>query len=314
MQVTVALCTFNPSETLIVRALDAVVAQLEDLSQAEVVVVDNNSDPPLMDRGYLDGYPVKVLAQPIPGLTAARETAIASAQGEIVVFVDDDNVLCESYLATAARMFAEDPRLGLLGGAIAPEYESPPPDWFGEFEHWLAVRRYPVELYVETSEPRYSPHFPVGAGLVVRRDLAVAYLEDCARTSKIEGRRGSALSSGEDLDIGFFALSQGYKLAVTGALRMIHVIPVGRVTSAYLQRLAVGSVGSSLELERKWSARVGGPIYPGLAISSLSLRARIARSALLGLWSPRHQIKRALYATIASRRAEAEPLSPHAYG
>jgi hypothetical protein len=288
VQVTVALCTFNPSQALIVRALDAIVAQLDDVAQAE-----------LIDRGYLEGYPLEVVFQPTPGLTAAREMAIASARGEIVVFVDDDNVLCEDYLATAARMFAADPQLGLLGGAITPEYESPPPDWFGEFEHWLAIRRYPADLYVETSEPRHSPYFPVGAGLVVRRNLAAAYLDDCERSSKIEGRRGSALSSGEDLDIGFFVLSQGYKLAVSGALRMIHVIPAGRVTSQYLQRLAVGSVGSSLELERKWSSRVGGPIYPALAISSVGLRARLAKSVLLSPWSPRHRIKRALYATIA---------------
>jgi Glycosyl transferase family 2 len=312
MRLTVGICAFNPEMSTIRRALDAIVAQIGEVPRAEIIVVDNNSCPPLSELDYLDEYPIRLICEPNPGLTAAREAVISSAQGDVIVFVDDDNILGEHYLATVVEAFARDPQLGLLGGAIFPEYDRSPPRWFDEFEHWLAVRRYSPELHVETTELPYSEYFPVGAGLATRRELALAYQEDCKNGTRIEGRRGNALSSGEDLDLGLFALSRGSKLAVIGALRLTHVISSGRVCSKYLERLAAGSITSSLELERKWAVRFGRPVYPAFALSSVDLLARLAATAVLGLWSPRHKVKHRVYSTLARARA-GDALKPTRY-
>jgi glycosyltransferase involved in cell wall biosynthesis len=284
------------------RALDAIVAQLGEVSSAELIVVDNNSSPPLAERKYLSAYPIRLVHEPTPGLTAARETVIRHALGDVIVFVDDDNILGDHYLATLVEMFSADPQLGLLGGCIIPEYETPPPRWFGEFEPWLAVRRYTPELHVETTEPPYSDYFPVGAGLTTRRDLALAYLEDCAKTTRIEGRRGSALSSGEDLDLGLFVLSRGSKLVVTGALSLTHLISGERLEGKYLQRLAVANIRSTLELERKWTPRFGRSVFPMFSMPLVTLIARAAATAAPGLCSPRYKIKHCVYTTLARTR------------
>jgi glycosyltransferase involved in cell wall biosynthesis len=302
MEVTVAICTYNPNTGTLRRALDAIVAQLHEVPSAELIVVDNNSKPALAGQEFLASYPIRLICEPTPGLTAAREAAINNAEGDVIVFVDDDNVLDDHYLVTAFDWFLQDPKLGLLGGRILPEYEAQPPPWFGEFENWLAIRRYPLELHVETTEPTYSDYFPVGAGLAVRRNLARAYLEDCATAARIEGRRGSALSSGEDLDLGLFILGQGSKLAVTGSLSLTHVISSGRISDEYLQRLAVSNVKSSLELDRKWSSRFGESIYPLQSMSGPEVLLRAAVTGLLGMWSPRYRVKRCVYATLARIR------------
>jgi len=192
--------------------------------------------------------------------------------------------------------------LGLLGGRILPEYDAEPPEWFNEFEHWLAIRRYEPQLYVETTAPPFSSHFPVGAGIAVRRDLALAYLRDCAETSRIEGRRGDALSSGEDLDLGLFVLSREYKLAVSGKLSLTHVIPKARTSKEYIEKLARGSVESALALERKWAPRFGGPIYSSFALPLRALMPRLAITRVLGLWSPRYKVKYCIYATLSQAR------------
>jgi glycosyltransferase involved in cell wall biosynthesis len=306
MKITVAMCTYNPSRETIVRALDAIATQLGDV-QTEVIVVDNNSSPPLADFKELERYQLRIVVEPRPGLTAAREAVVNNAQGDVIVFVDDDNILGEHYLATVAEAFAADSQLGLLGGCVVPEYETAPQKWFQDFEPWLAVRRYAPELWVETTElsvdgDANTEHFPVGAGFATRRDLAVAYQEDCATTMRIEGRRGSALSSGEDLDLGLFILSQGSKLVVTGSLSLTHVISDARLSGKYLQRLAIGNVKSSLALERKWSVRFGRPIYPMFSMSLPSLLLRAATTTVLGLSSQRYRIKRAVYLTLARAR------------
>jgi glycosyltransferase involved in cell wall biosynthesis len=302
MDVSVAICTYNPDTGTLGRALDAIVAQLHEVSSAELIVIDNNSKPALAEWEYLSSYPIRLIRESTPGLTAAREAAINNAEGEVIVFVDDDNVLDDHYLVTAFDWFSQDPRLGLLGGRILPEYETRPPSWFGEFENWLAIRRYPIELHIETTMPMYSDYFPVGAGLVVRRNLARAYLEDCATGARIEGRRGSALSSGEDLDLGLFILSQGSKLAVTGSLSLTHVISSGRISDEYLQRLAVSNVKSSLELDKKWSSRFGESVYPLQSMSGPEVLLRAVVTSLLGLWSPRYRVKQGVYATLARAR------------
>jgi glycosyltransferase involved in cell wall biosynthesis len=302
MKVSVAICTYNPNTDTLRRALDAIVAQLHEVPSAELIVIDNNSTPSLAGQEFLSSYPIRLISEPTPGLTAAREAAINNAEGDMIVFVDDDNVLNDHYLVTAMEWFSQDPKLGLLGGCILPEYEAPPPPWFGEFENWLAIRRYPLKLHVETTEPMYSDYFPVGAGLVVRRNLACAYLEDCATAARIEGRRGSALSSGEDLDLGLFILSQGSKLAVTGSLGLTHVISSGRISDKYLQRLAVSNVKSSLELDKKWSSRLGEPIYPLQSMSWPEVLLRTVATSLLGVWSPRYRVKRCVYTTLSRAR------------
>jgi glycosyltransferase involved in cell wall biosynthesis len=302
VQLTVAICTHNPDEETFLRALDAITSQLDEIASVELIVVDNNSSPPLQSQRYLDGYQLRLISEPEPGLTAAREAAIKSAAGSVIVFVDDDNLLGSGYLVAVANAFAADGKLGLLGGRIVPEYAEQVPEWFGEFEHWLAIRRHSRELHVETTGPPFSSYFPVGAGLAVRHDLALAYLEDCSQTQRIEGRRGDALSSGEDLDLGLFALSRGYKLVVDGGLSLTHVISQGRTTEAYMERLAVGNVRSALALEQKWAPRFGTSIYPMFSMSLFALLLRSAATLALSLRSPRYKVKYRIYATLVRVR------------
>ena len=303
MLVTVAICTFNPRPELLRRALDAIAPQLDDA--AELVLVDNNSTPPVGDVLDLSVYPLRVVDQPVPGLTAAREAAIEAARGELIVFVDDDNILGDGYVATARAAFEADAELSMLGGAILPEYQDEPPAWLAEFEGWLAIRRLEPGFEAATTAPPYTELFPIGAGLAVRRDVAVAYLADCATSGEIQGRRGQALSSGEDVDMALFALSTGKKLMVTSDLRLTHVIPPGRVTPEYLGRLAEANVRSTLELEQKWSPRFGVPVCEWLYSSLPALVVKAGGATVLGVFSPRYRVKRRVFTA---------RLGQHAYG
>lgn len=306
MRLTVAVCTYNPDEALLQRALDAILEETVEHASSEIILVDNNSEPPLEGRGFLDRYPLKILREPVPGLSAAREAVIANATGDVIVFVDDDNILAPGYLATVVQRFSSDASLGLLGGRIVPEYPVTPPAWFSEFEEWLAIRRYEPDIEVETTGPPYSNYFPIGAGIAVRRTLAAAYVTDCAGTTTIQGRRGQSLSSGEDVDLGFFVLSRGFKLAVSGKLCLTHVISERRLTPDYLERLAVGNVASSLALDAKWSPRFGRSVLPSVIRPLPSTIARYALTTLMRPASPRFRIKSRRYgALVRSQLAKA---------
>lgn len=302
MRTTVAICTHNPDVSLLRRALDAIVPQLSP-NDAELLIIDNNSSPPLATVSSLTDYPARIIPEPTPGLTAAREAAYAAASGAVIVFVDDDNILGPSYVHDVLQEFDGESRLAIVGGRVVPEYEAPPPRWFDdEMEQWLAVKRYPETFRAEISKPEWSTHFPVGAGMAVRREFALEYQRDCEMSSRIQGRRGAALSSGEDLDMSLFALSTGRHVAVTGRLCLTHVIGRGRLDVDYLRRLAVSNVRSALELEEKWSPRVGAPIFPMFQIPLPKLVARYVIASVAGLRSPRFRIKRAAFAALARAR------------
>ena len=280
---------------MIARAIASVVSQLPPLGDTtEFLIVDNNSEPPLCGAAYLQSVPAQIIREPIQGLMAARETAIRRARGKVVLFLDDDNILAPGYLSGVANAF-DDPTLGIISGGVFPEYESTPPAWLREFEAYLAVRPYARDLVVNTTGLPYTGHFPIGAGMAIRRTLAIDYLADAEGTNRIEGRKGHALSSCEDLDLDFFALYRGYHLRVVGALRLTHVIPARRCTEAYISQLVVSTLRSCHDVERKWANRFDRTLFPVLHDRSLEARLRSVAFTLLSPLSARHRVRRRIY-------------------
>lgn len=289
--VTVAICTHNPDDSLLARVLGAACRHVDGRTVLEAIVVDNNCDPPLAERTAIGQFPVRVIEERVPGLTAARTAAIRHATGDVIVFVDDDNVLDGDYIAAVRTEFASNAHAGVVGGRILPEYEAPRPSWLGQFEGYLAVRR--SEIRTVTTGPPWTEDFPVGAGMAVRREVAEQHVRETAEDEKIQGRRGSALSSGEDLDLDLFALSRGWQLVSLGHSGLTHVIPQARCTSRYLARLARANVVSSYALERKWAPVLGRSVFPLYAASLWTVLAKALLTRALGLVSRPMRIRAA---------------------
>ena len=67
------------------------------------------------------------IREEVLGLTPARLRGIEEAQGELLVFVDDDNLLDSGYLTNAVEICEDYPFLGAFGGSIDGEFEVEPP-------------------------------------------------------------------------------------------------------------------------------------------------------------------------------------------
>lgn len=284
------LCTYNPADDVIARVIDAILAQDLDARSWELLVVDNNSSPAVSSRPLLRGRDIRVEIEPRQGLSAAREFGVGRTKGEIIVFVDDDNIISSNYLSTVSTIF-EDSGIGVISGAILPEYERVPGAWFKYVEGRLAIRRPPTEGLYLTNIPLFNEYFPIGAGMAVRREVMVAYFQSIADGSAyIPGRLGSELSSSEDLDIDFFAISKGYLVGTAGSLKLLHIIPAERTSSAYISRLAIGSAKSAVEVNSKWAARFGGDVFEWFHISRRKLRLQCLFAACLS-WNPRYKVR-----------------------
>ncbi len=109
-------------------ALDAL-----DHPDFEIVLVDNarESSPELV-AGLVAGLErVRVVRQPVPGISAARNAGVANARGEFVAFTDDDVEVDPGWLRALATRFALRPDEDAVTGLILPaELETQAQLWF----------------------------------------------------------------------------------------------------------------------------------------------------------------------------------------
>jgi glycosyltransferase involved in cell wall biosynthesis len=242
---SVIVCTHNPRPDLLARTLAALRGQTLAPALWELLVVDNASAPAIAASPLAAWHPAaRVVSEPELGLTAARLRGIAEARSPLLVFVDDDNLLVQNYLADVARLFDEHPRLGAAGGPVAPEWEESPAHWALEFQGLLAVRDLGPERRICPGGPdaRWPDFAPVGAGLAVRRAGALAYADALAvdPARRTFDRAGASLASGGDNDLVFTILHGGGDVGYFPELRLTHLIPRARLQPEYLARLNRG--------------------------------------------------------------------------
>lgn len=233
------VCTWNPRQDYLQRTLDALARQTLPAELWELVVVDNHSSPPVAERGFAMPGNARLVLEAQAGLTSARLRGIAETRGEMLVFVDDDNLLAPDYLEVARRIAAEHPKIGVFGGRSLPEFEAPPPEWMKPFWPNLALHDFDEDQW--TNRRDFSC-FPCGAGMCIRRDAANRYVMLVQRDSFRKGldRSAGSLSSGGDTDIVLETLSGGWGVGRFKELSLLHIIPAARMSVEYHCRLAWG--------------------------------------------------------------------------
>jgi hypothetical protein len=247
LAISAIVCTHNPRISYITRTLAALSDQTLSRDEWELIVIDNASDERLDRRVDLSWHPAaKIIRENELGLTPARLRGIRESIGDVVVFVDDDNILAADYLAMVKEIAATHPHLGAWRGSVSPEFESPPPEWTRRYWGNLVIR----EVTRDNWSNLYSvgESTPLGAGLCVRRVVAAEYqrLHDEGLRARMLDRSGQSLVSGGDNDLAACAIDVGLACGVMSSLHLTHLIPDERLTEAYLLRLIEGITNSAM--------------------------------------------------------------------
>jgi glycosyltransferase involved in cell wall biosynthesis len=274
MKLSVIICTHNPKVDYFSRVLAALAAQSCPHENWELLIVDNRSDVPVAGRFDLAWRPdARIVREEVLGLTPARLRGIREASGDLLVFVDDDNLLDADFLAEARRIADEKPWLGAWSGQCRPEFESEPEDWTRRYWGSLAIREFDRDVW--SNLPRLSETMPCGTGLCLRKAVAAEYLrlnDEGLRRFQLD-RSGNSLLSGGDNDLAACACNLGLGVGLVQALKLVHIIPASRLTLDYLARLNEGIAFSSVILDRIW----GMSTPPRSALGTLADRLRAMR-------------------------------------
>lgn len=250
---SVVLCTYNPRPPVLAQVLDALRDQTLPRTRWELVVIDNNSDPPLvaaeLDAGR--GLPVRLHREPRQGLGMARRAGVLEARAEVLVLVDDDNVLQADYLERALAIARAEPGLGAFGGIARARIEGDLAGWQRRLLPFVGVRDHGPDP-ITSRENAWGPWEPIGAGMVLRRAVGMEFVRILERVPEAWelDRAGRAMLSGGDSLLARLSYPLGLACGYRPSLAFDHVIPRSRVGAGYLSRLMYGHGRSVVKLNR----------------------------------------------------------------
>jgi glycosyltransferase involved in cell wall biosynthesis len=248
---SVVICTHNPRSDYLGRALVALRNQTLPFQHWELLLIDNASTQPLASTWDLSWHPnARCVLEEELGLAHARLRAIKESCGELIVFVDDDNVLAADYLECAVQIATARPYIGAFGGSVKGEFETTPEPWASPYLHWLSIREIHRDSWSNLMIG-WNDSSPYGAGLCVRRSVAQDYLQKALGDSKRRalGRVGTGTGSAEDTDLAYCAIDLGMGIGSFHRLKLTHLIAKKRLTVDYIARLNAGIQASSQVLK-----------------------------------------------------------------
>ncbi|CAH0996746.1 hypothetical protein EMA8858_02881 [Emticicia aquatica] len=295
--ISIVICTYNPDLKIFKRVIDAIGNQSD--KNFEFIIIDNNSSFSISDLDFVKNSHAKVLREGIPGLTAARKRATIESSNDLIIFIDDDNVISSNYVENAKEIMSNNNQIAVISGLITPEYQSPPPSWVINFEEMLAIRKKNISELRLTNDFTYNYTFPIGAGMVIRKNIMESYFQEISNGKLlIEGRIANELTSGEDTDICFFAISKGYYIGISSLLKLTHIIPLFRVQIEYLLKLAPALLQSNYLINSKWKPVIGKNIFKDFDKSKLEVFIRLVYYSLVRTKS--NQIKHKYFLKLLS--------------
>jgi glycosyltransferase involved in cell wall biosynthesis len=204
--ISVIICTRNPRPDHLSRVLDALRSQTLPTTEWEMLLVDNASDAPLAQTWSISWHPrSRHIREDEIGLTPARLRGIRESRGELLVYVDDDNVLDADYLLVARTIMSQHPHLGVIGaGIIEPEFAVQPPPELVSYLGLLALRRASTDLWTNNTDDLAC--VPWGPGLCVRRQVADSYqlLHRASRDPRPMKRACNGMAAASGTEVGLY--------------------------------------------------------------------------------------------------------------
>lgn len=229
--ISIIICCYN-SGWIIRRTLDALKKQHKRPEvRWEVILVDNccTDDTVAAVRTEMEGSNVnfRIVEEKKSGLAYARRKGINEVRYSYVIYCDDDNLLCPTYVQTVYDMLSSNPRLGAVGGKGIAEFQVEP----------AQIVKENLENYAVGSQ-MYHKDWLFGAGVGLRTSLVKEIYEN--QHCYLVGRKGNQLLSGDDSELVMSIFNRGFKVHPTDNIYYTHVLKDSRLTEDYFKRMRKG--------------------------------------------------------------------------
>jgi|YelNatPaOPRAMG01_1025707.scaffolds.fasta_scaffold13747_3 succinoglycan biosynthesis protein ExoM len=220
LKITICLCTYRRHH-LLGKLLSELIKQKNDaLYSFNIIVVDNDkimsAENVINATKTVSDIEIRYFHEPFRNISLARNKAVKNADGDLLAFIDDDEVPSPNWLATLARCYINNSCDGVLGPVI-PRFIVPPPSWIlksGLFDR----SNPPTGTVISTNDLRTG-------NALLKREL---FIEDINPFNPNLGRTG-----GEDVEFFTRMVKKGYKFIWCREAAVFELIPKERMTIGY---------------------------------------------------------------------------------
>jgi GT2 family glycosyltransferase len=245
-RISVVICTYNGQ-----RTIAETLGELEEIDYPdyEVIVVDDGSTDATAEIARQ--YNVRVISTENRGLSAARNTGLAAATGEIVAYIDDDAYPDPQWLRHLAWSFLRTDYTGVGGPNIPPGDDGRIADCVANSPGG------PIHVLLSDREAEHIP----GCNMAFRGSALQA----------IGGFDPQFRAAGDDVDVCWRIQHQGGKLGFNPAAVVFHHRR-NSVKAYWKQQMGYGKAEALLE--RKWPEKynaAGHLTWAGRVYSSRGL-------------------------------------------
>jgi glycosyltransferase involved in cell wall biosynthesis len=240
LKVSIVIPTVDRAKSLS-DAVSASAAQIAGFCSGEIVVVDNSRDgrqswivPAAQIPPSSGAVEIRYVKEPNPGLAHARNKGVAEARGQFVVFLDDDELPRQGWLAALISTIEGTDADAAFGG-VAPVFEEHP----RRLADFIA-RRFTRALNARSGEDVSKRYNYLGTGNSCFR-VATCFADT---RQPFDPRFNN--TGGEDTDLLRRLFYAGRKLVWAGEAVVEEFVPTSRATVEAMRdrRFAQGQIRS----------------------------------------------------------------------
>ena len=255
--ISIVVCTYNRCESL-KDTLRSLAKQVLPAGLAlEVVVIDNNSadrTKAVVEEFSREAvFPLRYVVEKNQGIGYARNRGLLSAQGEFVLFIDDDAVAEPDWLASIARCFQET-GADMVGGKVVPLWLTPKPAWLSNDLLGPMPR-------VDYGDKRKNLGAGSAAFLTTNCGLRRSKLDRFGIFDVTLGRKGNRWIGGEDFELCERWAKQGAVIFYEPAAVVRHKVGAERVTPEFYKKWFV-DIGYTQAHQMDWKWHHAVSIIP----------------------------------------------------
>jgi glucosyl-dolichyl phosphate glucuronosyltransferase len=249
VDVSVLVCTWNRAK-LLKQTLESLLSMRVPASlKWEIVVVDNNCTDGTKDviLGFIGNSNIRYVFEKRPGLSFARNTAVESSTGDVLLWTDDDVLVNADWLTNMIQCH-RDLSADVVFGKVTPLWEKKAPPWFApSFDGRFALLDFGNDQRITKTESGF------GVNYLVRRDaleMIGGFRTDLGiRPITANENTDANLTAGGGEDSFFFerAHSLGLRVAYCGSAVVQHFIPSERCKKVYYRRRVWNARGQHLK-------------------------------------------------------------------
>jgi glycosyltransferase involved in cell wall biosynthesis len=245
--VSVIICCYNSVQRLS-NTLKHLSNQItENNLNWEIILIDNNSTDNTSQYAiqnlehFTPAISYKVINEIKNGLVFARERGVAEANFDYLIFCDDDNWLCDTYIQQTYNYFEKLPQnVGIIGGIGEAIFEKDSLNGKGIYAG-ATGKQSDFEGKILDVRGVY------GAGMAIKKEV-FSKIKSFDLQFLLSDRIGKQMSCGGDTEICMLSLILGFKIHYYSTLKFFHFMPNYRLTAEHCHQATLGVARSKYYL------------------------------------------------------------------